>query len=206
MTRDLTATQARAVSTTDLVIYNEIDSIQRKIIEQSLLGNLTATVDNGTTMTESTPVITITGTVSNPVVGGAGESLTLANANIALPANSDINQIVAAINDAGIQGLTAAKNASSQVVLTYEVPQGSWELVVGVDSGNTTIGITDDVYTPVAPESVSYYQVWSGVTEDRKKSYEIAQVTNHFQRLGYNILAKKNTDSQTAVIKWELYW
>jgi hypothetical protein len=82
MTRDLTASQARTVSTTDLVIYNEIDTIQREIMAQALLGNLTATVENGTTMTESTPVVTITGTEADPAVGVAGESLTIAATTI----------------------------------------------------------------------------------------------------------------------------
>jgi hypothetical protein len=31
-------------------------------------------------------------------------------------------------------------------------------------------------------------------------------VVNHFQNFGYSILAKKNTDSSTEVIKWEIYW
>jgi len=206
MTRDLTASQARTVSTTDLVIYNEIDTIQREIMEQALLGNLTATVDNGTTMTESTPVVTITGTEANPAVGVSGESLTIAATSITLAANSDIDQIIAAINDDGPAGLTASKNASDQIVLTYETPQANWGLIVSADSGNTTIGITADTYNAPTPESVEYYQVWAGISEDRKKSYELSQVVNHFQNLGYSILAKKNTDSSTEVMKWEIYW
>lgn len=206
MTRDLTASQARTVSTTDLVIYDEIDTIQREIMEQALLGNLTATVDNGTTMTESTPVVTITGTEVDPAVGVAGESLTIAATSITLAAESDIDQIIAAINDQGPAGLVASKNTSDQIVLTYETPQSGWNLVVSADSGNATIGITDGTYNAPAPESTEYYQVWSGISEDRKKSYELSQVVNHFQGLGYSILAKKNTDSDTEVIKWEIYW
>lgn len=206
MTRDLTATQARTVSTTDLVIYNEIDTIQREIMEQALLGNLTATVENGTTMTESTPVVTVTGTEANPTVGVTGESLTIAATTITLAAESDIDQIIAAINEQGPAGLVASKNASDQIVLTYETPQANWGLIISADSGNPTIGLTDGTYAAPAPESVEYYQVWAGISEDRKKSYELSQVVNHFQNLGYSILAKKNTDSDTEVIKWEIYW
>lgn len=206
MTRDLTASQARTVSTTDLVIYNEIDTIQREIMAQALLGNLTATVDDGTTMTESTPVITITGTEANPVIGGTDEDFTIAATTITLPANSNLNTIIATINDDGPAGLTASKNDSNQLVLTYETPQNGWNLVVSAGDANATLGITAQTYNATNPESVEYYQVWSGVNEDRKKSYELSQVVNHFQGLGYSILAKKNTDSDTAVIKWEIYW
>jgi len=206
MTYELTGPEARQLSTSDLVIYNEIDAIQRKIMEQALLGNLTATVDNGTTMTESTPVITITGTEANPTVGVTGESLTIAATTISLPANSDLNQIIGIINDDGPAGLVASKNASNQLVLTYETPQNGWNLIVSADSANATVGITAQTYDATNPESVEYYQVWLGVNEDRKKSYELSQVVNHFQGLGYSILAKKNTDSDTSVIKWEIYW
>jgi hypothetical protein len=51
----LSASQARTVSTTDLIVYNEIDAINREIIAQALLGELQATVSSDTTMTNSTP-------------------------------------------------------------------------------------------------------------------------------------------------------
>lgn len=205
MAHDLTATQARTVSTTDLVIYNEIDTITRAIYAAGLAGDLSTSVNDGTTMTESTPTITVTGTVADPVVGGAGEALTLAGGTVSLPANSDVDQIVAAINDEAITGLTASKNASSQVVLTYEPPMATWSLVISGDSGNTTIGITTGTVPATDPESVTYYNVWIGQTEDRKKSYEFAQVINHFQGLGYNIVAKQNTTT-TNTFYWEIYW
>ena len=51
----LSASQARTVSITDLIVYNEIDAINREIIAQALLGNLQATIGDDTTMTNSTP-------------------------------------------------------------------------------------------------------------------------------------------------------
>jgi hypothetical protein len=102
---DLTASQARTISTTDQVIYNEVDTITRAILVASLAGGLSTTVDSGTTITDS----------------------------------------------------------------------------------------------------VDYYNVWSNQADDRKKSYEYGQVIAHFQRLGYNIVAKKNTVTENT-LKWELYW
>lgn len=205
MAYDLTSTQARTVSTTDMVIYNEVDTINRAIIAASLAGNLSTQVNDGTTMTESTPTITVVGTEVDPVVGVAAESLTLAGVAVTLEADDDVDQIVAAINDASIAGLTASKNASLQVVLTYEPPQGTWSFVIGVDSGNATVGFTAGTITATNPESTAYYALWTGIGEDRKKSYEFAQVVNHFQNLGYNILAKKNTTTGNTLL-WEIYW
>lgn len=205
MARDLSATQARTVSTTDLVIYNEIDSIYRGVMAAALAGNLEVSVSDGTVMTESTPTITVVGTELDPTVGGAGESLTINDVSITLPATSDVDQIVAAINDAAVAGLTASKNSTQQVVLTYEPAPATWSLNIGADSGNATVGFTAGVVSADTPDSVEYYNVWTGTTDDRKKSYEFAQVVNHFQNLGYSIVAKKNTTTGNTFY-WEIYW
>ena len=201
----LTASQARTVSTADSIVYNEIDAINREIIAQALLGNLEATINDSTTMTESTPTITVTGTVVSPTVGATGESLSIANESISLPANSDVDQIVAAINDAAIVGLVASKNTTQNIVLTYEPPMETWSLVIGVDSGNATVGFTDGTVSATDPTSRDYYNVWTNLTDDRKRSLHMTQVINYFQRLGYNIVQKLNTTT-TNTFQWEVYW
>ncbi len=209
MAYDLTATQARTVSTTDLVIYNEIDTISRAIMAAALTGELSTTVDDGTTMTESTPTITVTSS-------GAGaftpsETIVLAGSTITLGDGSgdgtNVYQATADINAADITGLTATTDGS-EITLSYEPPQATWGITLAEGSGSALadLGFTAGSESPATPESVDYYSVWSGVTEDRKKSYELAQVVNHFQNLGYNILAKKNTTTASSVIKWEIYW
>jgi hypothetical protein len=205
MAYELTSTQARVVSTTDLVIYNEVDTISRAIMASALAGNLNTTVDDGTTITQSTPTITVTGTEINPVVGGVNESLTLAGETVILLANADIDQIVAAINDAAITGLTATKNATGQVVIAYDPPQANWVLVIGADSGNATVGFTASNVAALTPDSVDYHSVWIGTTVDRKKSYVYSQVVAHFLGLGYSIIAKQNTVTANTIL-WEIYW
>ena len=202
---DFTATQARTASTTDRVIYNEIDAVTRAVLAAALAGELTVVVDDGTIMTNSTPTITVIGTVTNPVVGGGDELLVIAGETITLSANNDVDQIVATINDAAITGLVATKNAAQQVVIAYNPPAATWTLSVSVGTGADTIGVTVGAQTPSTPSSVSYHGVWSGQETDRKKSYEFAQVVQHFQNLGYSIMAKKNTDTGNT-LKWELYW
>lgn len=202
---DFTATQARTASTTDQVIYNEIDTVTRAILTAALTGELTVVVANGTTMTQSTPTITVTGTVADPVVGVVDESLILAGNTIVLTANNDVDQIVATINDAAVTGLSATKNAAQQVVIAYTPPVATWSLMIGAGTANATVGVTAGSEAPVDPESIAYHSVWSGQETDRKKSYEFAQVVQHFQNLGYSIIAKKNTDTGNT-FKWELYW
>jgi hypothetical protein len=202
---DLTATQARSASTTDQVIYNEIDTVTRAILVAALAGELTTVVADGTIMTDSTPTITVTGTVTNPVVGVTDESLVIAGETITLSANNDVDQIVATINDAMITGLVANKNVSQQVVIVYDPLPTAWSLIVSAGAGADTVGITVGSETPPTPSSVAYHSVWSGQETDRKKSYEYAQVVQHFQNLGYSIIAKKNTDTVNT-LKWELYW
>lgn len=206
MQHGLSASQARIASTTDLIVYNEIDAISREVIAQALLGNLQATINNGTLMTESTPVITVTGTASNPTVGGVGEALTLAGQTVTLEANEDVDQIVASINDTAIPGLAATKNATSNVVLEYTPPMGTWALVVGADSGNTTLGLTEGTKIPLSdPSSRDYYDVWTNLTDNRKLSLHMTQVINYFQHLGYNIIQKENTTTGNTFM-WEVYW
>ena len=209
MTHSLTSTQAKTVSTSDLTIYNEIDTITRKIYSESLLGNLSAIIDDGTTMTESTPTITVTGTVSNPTFVAndtfviAGSTVTLGNG---ATDGTGLNQAIADINDAAITGVVASKNSSNQLVITYTPTQSSWSLVVGAGTANTALGFSDNsTYTSSTPTSVSYYNAWTGLIDDRKLSYQMSRVSNHFQNQGFNIVQKKNT-STTTTFYWEIYW
>lgn len=210
MTNKLTATQARTLSTSDKVIYNEIDTISRAIIDAALLGDLSTVVDDGTTITESTPVVTVTssgysdGWTPGATLAIAGETVTLSSGP---NDGTNIDQATADINNAGISGLTAT-NDGSEITLSYQAPQSSWTLALSEGSGGLNeLGFTAGTTTlSTNPESVDYYNVWSGTTGDRKKSYEIEQVLNHFQSLGYNVVIKKNVTSDTSTIKWELYW
>lgn len=207
MAYELSATQARTVTTTDMVIYNEIDTLSRAIITAALDGDLQVTVDDGTTMTESTPTIVITGTVSDPIMvsGETAEELFLNGTTITFPDQSNIYAIIGIINDAGIEGLVASKNENNQLVLTFQCPQNDWTFTIGDSTANDTVGITAGTVAATPPGSVAYYNMWAGIQDDRKKAYEFAQVVNHFQNLGYNILAKKNTVTENTLL-WEIYW
>jgi len=210
MAHDLTATQARTVSTTDAVIYNEIDTINRAVLAAALAGDLNTQVSDGTTMTESTPTITVTGSVANPTFTAA-DQVQLAGQAIALGvdagAGTGLDQAIADINNAAITGLTASKNDADQLVLTYIPPQSAWTLEIGAGTGtaNADLGLTAGTVTATTPDSVSYYSAWTGEIDDRATTTKMSQVINHFQDLGYNILRKKNTTTNNTFY-WELYW
>ena len=209
MTHNLTASQARTVSSTDQIVYNEVDTINRAIYVAGLAGDLSTEVGTGTDMTNSTPTVTVTSAGYADGWTPAG-TFTIAGTTITLSSgvNDGVNiaQATADINAAGITGLTAT-NDGSEITLTYVSPQGTWSLALAEGSGSLAeLGFTAGSTSATIPESVDYYAVWSGTTEDRKKTYAMAQVIQHFQDLGYNILRKQNTGSAQSTLKWEVYW
>lgn len=208
MAHDLTSTQARTVSITDLVIYNEIDFIHRAVMTDALLGEISVIVNDGTTMTESTPAITVTGSGFGPFT--PSETIILAGTTITLGDGGNdgtgVEQAIADINNASVTGLVATQSGT-EIVLTYQPLQTAWTFTLAEGSGTALvdIGFTVETATPADPESVSYYNMWTGTIDDRKKSYEFERVVNHFQGLGYSIIAKVNTDT-TNTFFWEVYW
>ena len=208
MTHYLTSIQARSLSVSNLIIYNEIDRITRAIYTASLAGNLSAVVDDGTIMTDSTPTITVTSSGAGAFTPGA--TATFAGTTVTFGGGSTdgtgIDQAVADINAANIVGLSAAVSGS-EIVLTFNPLQTAWSLALGAGSGALAeLGFTAGTVSASDPESVNYHAVWSGATPDRKKSYEFGQVINHFLDLGYNIMLKKNINTAKPLFKWEIYW
>ena len=110
MTYYINQTQARANARQDLTIFNETSAIMKQVITDSLSGLYETTVSDGTTMTESTPQITITGSVSNPTITGT-PTLIIAGSTITLgTSGTNLNSITADVNDAIIPGLVAGKD------------------------------------------------------------------------------------------------
>ena len=57
MSVGLNAAQARSKASQDMIVYKETQAIMEEVITQSGLGNFEASVDDGTTMTISTPSV-----------------------------------------------------------------------------------------------------------------------------------------------------
>ena len=210
MSHSLTSVQARTVAYTDLIVHNEIDYIERQIIAAGLLGELETTITDGTTMTESTPTITLTGTsVGGGAVFTPGNTIVIAGTTVTFSsgagAGTNVYQAVADINAAAIAGLTASTDGDI-VTLTYEPSQSTWSLVIADGTELlASLGLTAGTYTATTPDSVGYYNAWTGDIDDRKLAHQMSQVINHFQGEGFSIIQKKNTTTGNTFY-WGVYW
>jgi hypothetical protein len=122
---------------------------------------------------------TITGT---PTLIIAGHTTTLGSTG------TNLNSIIADINDALIPGLVAIKNTNNNLILTYEAPASTtWSVEVGSGTANTELGLTTGITNATDPSSVSYNSVWQGNLDDRAKTDQMNQVELYFKNLGYSI-------------------
>ena len=112
----LNAAQARAKSSQDMIVFNECTSIMNSIITTSASGVYETYIDDGTTMTESTPSTTKIGTANNPTVS-VGDTFIINGSTVTLgTSGTNLNSIIADINDASITGVTASKDAGYLVL------------------------------------------------------------------------------------------
>ena len=205
MSVGLNAAQARAKASQDMIVYQETQAIMEKVITESGLGKFEAYVDDGTTMTVSTPSVANTGTVSNPTIS-VGETLIIDGTTITLgTTGTSLNAAIADINDAAVTGLTASK-AGGYLVLTVEDAAGqTWTYEIGAGTANASLGFTAGVYSLTDPTSVSYYDVWQGTSSDRALQNQMEEVIREFQNLGYKIERLTNS-STNRTFRWYVYW
>jgi len=205
MSVGLNAAQARAKASQDMIVYQETQAIMEKVITESGSGKFEAYVDDGTTMTISTPSVANTGTVSNPTIT-VGQTFIFDGNTITLgTTGTSLNAIIADINDAAVTGLTASK-AGGYLVLTVEDAAGqTWTYEIGAGTANASLGFTAGVYSLTDPTSVSYYDVWQGTSSDRALQNQMEEVIREFQNLGYKIERLTNS-STNRTFRWYVYW
>ena len=203
MTYYINKQQARVMARSDLTIFNEINALMKQVIIDAGNGLYETTISDATDMTESTPAITITGSVANPTVTPGNSIIVAGNTILLGGSGTNLNAIIADINDyQGLAGLVASKNASNNLVLTFTAPQSTtWQLIIGAGTANTELGLTANTYTATNPNSVAYNNVWQGTVSDRPKMDQMNQVIQYFQNLGYTIERLKNTNTNKT-FKW----
>ena len=202
MSYTINKTQARNIARADLTIFNETQALMKQVITDAGNGLYETTITDSTTMTESTPTITITGSASAPTITGTptvilgGQTITLGTTGLSL------NAVIADINDAGVSGLVASKNATNNLVLTYTAPAATtWTFVVGAGTANADLGLTAATSTATNPTSVDYFDCWQGNSASRPKTDQMTQVILYFQQLGYTIERLKNATTGKT-LKW----
>ena len=205
MSVGLNAAQARSKASQDMIVYQETQTIMEKVITESGLGKFEALISDGTTMTVSTPSTTATGTVNNPTVS-VGETFIFDSNTITLgTTGTSLNAIIADINDAGVTGLTASKDAG-YLVLTIEDSVGAtWSYEIGAGTANASLGFTAGVHSLPDPTSLPYYTVWQGTGTDRAIQNQMEQVMKHFSDLGFKIERLTNS-STNRTFNWYIYW
>ena len=202
MTYYINKQEARAMARADLTIYDEVNALMRQVIQDAANGLYQTTISDGTVMTESTPSITVTGTIANPTITGTPTVILAGNTITLGTTGTNLNSIIADINDANVSGLVASKNSNNNLVLTYNAPSAtSWNFVIGSATANASLGLTAGTTTATNPESVTYFSVWQGVASDRPKTDQMNQVMMYFQNLGYTIDRLINT-TNNKTFKW----
>lgn len=200
MTYSFNSKQALSVARNDLVIFREINTLMEQVIADAGNGLYETTVSDGTTMTESTPDIVVTGTVANPTIT-SGQTIILGGTTLVLgTTGTSLKAIIADINGY-FPNLVATATAANRLVLTKTTTAGAWTFTVGAGTANTALGLTATTHTATNPDSVSYFSVWNGATTDRAKTDQMSQVIAHFESLGYGIEQRTNTTS-TNTFKW----
>lgn len=207
MSVGLNAAQARAKANQDMVIFNEVNTIMEAVITASASYLYTATISDATTMTESTPVVTVTGSVANPTVVN-GDTLIINSSTVTLGTTGvNLNSIIADINDASISGVVAGKDSSNNLTLTITASAAaSWTYDIDTTStALTALGLTAGTQTIANPTSTTYFDTWQGTTTDRGKTQQMDEVIKYFQNLGYKVERTTNTDTNKT-FQWSLYW
>lgn len=200
----LNAAQARANSSQDMIVYKEVSAIMEAIIAASDQGKFQAVVSDGTTMTESTPSTLKIATVNNPVIT-TGSTFEINGSTVTLgTSGTNLNCVIADINDAEIPGVLACKDGS-YLVLEITGSASNWEYSIGVGTANVQLGLTTGNYMIPAPSSVDYFSVWQGTETNRALQSQTNQVIKHFVNLGFKIEQVTNTASGKT-FSWNLYW
>lgn len=202
MSYSINKTEARVIARADLTIFNETQALMKQVITDAGNGLYETTITDGTTMTESTPTIVVTGSVANPTITATptvilgGQTITLGTSGL------NLNAVIADINDAAVTGVVASKNAANNLVITFTCSQTTtWTFVVGAGTANADLGLTAATSTATNPASVDYFNCWQGNATSRPKTDQMNQVINYFQQLGYTIERVTNT-STNKTLKW----
>jgi hypothetical protein len=205
MSIGLNASQARANSKQDLVVFNEIVAIMQAIITASSQGLYETSIDDGTEMTNSSPVSTMIGSVVNPTVL-LGSQLDINGYSITLgTSGSHLNGVISDINDANIPGITASKQDGKLVLTIVHEQQPTWSYTIGSGSANTYLGLNQGLYVAENPSSVDYFSVWQGTDTNRGLSQQMRDVITFFNNIGYRIDRLSNTTTNKTFV-WHVYW
>ncbi len=200
----ISAADAKLQAQGNLVILQEVRAIEEAILTAVSGSLLNATVSDGTTMTMSTPAISVTATVNNPTTT-AGHTFTI-NSTTVTASGTTINSIVDDINTLAITGITASKTAAAGA-LKISSDNNNFTLIIAVGTGTILgdLGLTAATTTATAV-SKTYYTVWQNTTINTTYKQQMSEVIQYFTDIGYTIVKQKNADTTNTTFKWYVTW
>ena len=206
MTYYINSTQARSTARNDLTIFNEVNYLMARVITVSQAGGYNVTVEDGTLMTESTPDVVVSGTVTDPIIVDGTKIVVSSTIIILGTSGLNLNAVIADINDAAVPSLLASKNITNQLVLTYTTPAAAeWKMSIFDSTANDALGLPNGTFVASDPSSTSYFSAWQGNVDDEAKRDQMNEVKKYFTNLGYT--AERVTNTLTGrTFKWQITW
>ena len=200
----ISAADAKLQAQGNLVILKEVRAIEEAILTAVSNNVLNATVSDGTTMTMSTPAISVTATVNNPTTTAA-HTFTL-NGTTVTASGTTINAIVDDINTLALTGITASKTAVAGA-LKISSDNNNFALTIAAATGTILgdLGLTAAI-TNASAVSKTYYTVWQNTSVNTTYKQQMSEVIKYFADKGYTIVRQKNADTTNATFKWYVTW
>jgi hypothetical protein len=200
----ISAADAKLQAQGNLVILQEIRAIEEAILTAVNNNLLNATIADGTRMTMSTPEISVTGTVNNPVISPANSFII--NTTTVTASGTNINAIVDDINTLAITGVTASKTGVTGA-LKITSDNSNFSLTLAADTGSILgdLGLTAGV-TNATAVSKDFFAVWQGTATNTTYSQQMSEVIKYFTDKGYTILRQQNAATSNLTFKWYVSW
>ena len=118
---------------------------------------------------------------------------------------TNLNAIIADVNDAAITGVTASKTAAGNFVLTIVIqPSTAWQYIIGAGTANNNVGITAGTFTPPNPSSTTYWHTWMGTATNRGYKTANGLLIKYFRDLGYRI--ERSTNLNKPNFPMDISW
>jgi hypothetical protein len=100
-----------------------------------------------------------------------------------------------------LTAVEARAKSQNDLVVFNEVRHIEEAILSATSDGAYTAIIDDSTMTL----SVTYFNVWRGLSSDRGKEVQMANIVQYFTDLGYTV--ERQTNSSTSnTFKWIIYW
>ena len=97
---------------------------------------------------------------------------------------------------------TEARAKSQNDLVLFTEVRHLEEAILSATSDGAYKAVIDDSTMTL---SVTYFNVWKGVVDDRAKDVQMANIVQYFTDLGYTV--DRQTNSSTSnTFKWIIYW